>query len=91
MPTERDGEGTACHLLLGAQVQQVLADLLFRDLVRGDMIELGKLGDGADAGLDGTIRIAAELEVMPTRVWWSSQGRRVVYGSRRRSVWKKSS
>lgn len=49
---ERDGVRPARNLLDGAQVDQVLADLLFRELVGRRMIELGELGDGADVRLD---------------------------------------
>ena len=56
--------GAAGHLLGGAQVEQVVPDLLFRKLVGGRMMKLGQLGDGADVGFDGAVGVAAELEVV---------------------------
>ena len=54
----------ARNFLDGAQVQQVLANLLFTELVGPGMMELGELSDGADVGLEGAVGIAAELEVL---------------------------
>ena len=62
--TERDGVGAAGDLLDSAQLEQVLPDLVFRELVGGGMIEPGQLCDGMDVGLDRTIGVAAELEVV---------------------------
>ena len=53
--------GAAGDLLVGGEVKQVVADLLFREGVGRGMIEAGELGDGADVGLYGAIRVAAEL------------------------------
>ncbi len=54
----------ACDLLHGAQVQQVLADLLFPEPVRRGKMERRELGHGADVGFDRAVGIPAELEVL---------------------------
>ena len=56
--------GAARHLLDGAQVEQVLPDLVFTELVGSGMMKLGELGNGPDVGLDRAVGIAAELEVL---------------------------
>jgi hypothetical protein len=61
---EGDGVGAARDLLDGAQVEEILADVLFRELVGGRMIELGQLSDGPHVGVDGAVGVAAELEIL---------------------------
>jgi hypothetical protein len=61
---EGNGVGAARHLLDGAQVEQVLPDLLFTELVGGGLIEAGQLSDRVDVGLDRAVGVAAELEVL---------------------------
>ena len=61
---ESDGVRAACDLLHGAQVQQVLADLLFPEPVRRGMMERRELGNGADVSFDRAVGILAELEVL---------------------------
>ena len=54
----------ARDFLDGTQVQQVLADLLFRESVRGCMIEFRQLRDGMDVRLDRAVGVAAQLQVL---------------------------
>ena len=61
---EHDGVRTARDLPHGTQVEQILPDLRFTELVGGGMMEAGQLGDGADVGLDGAVGVATKLEVL---------------------------
>jgi hypothetical protein len=59
-----NGMRSASDLLDGTQVQQVVADVLFRKGVWGRMIELRQLRDGVDVSLDRAIGVAAQLEIL---------------------------
>ena len=61
---QRDGVRAPCDLLHGAEVEEIVSHLLFRELVGGGMIEPGELNDGAGVGLDGAVGVAAELEIV---------------------------
>jgi hypothetical protein len=61
---QRDGVGAAGHLLDGGQVDQVMADLLLGELVRGAAIGAGQVEDGLGLGLHGPVGVALELEVL---------------------------
>ena len=63
-PAQGDRVRPARHLPHGGQVHQVVAHLLFPDPVGGGTMELRELCDGPDVGLDGAIRIAAQLKVL---------------------------
>jgi hypothetical protein len=47
----------------GAQMEEIVADLLFRESVGRGMIELGQLRDGPHVGFDRAVGVAAQLEI----------------------------
>jgi hypothetical protein len=47
-----------------AEVKQIGADLLLAQPIRGDAVEFGELGDGADVGLGGALGVPAKLQVL---------------------------
>ena len=59
-----DGVGAEGNLALGAEMEQIVADLLFAQAIRGEVVEMGELGDRADVGFDGTRGVAAQLQVL---------------------------
>ena len=58
---ERDGVGPASHLLDGGEVDEIVADLLLRQPVRGLAEEAGQV----DHGL-GVVRLASSWEPLPS-------------------------
>ena len=60
----QDDRGAARDPLHGGEVEEVIPDLLFRQLIRASMIEPGQLRDGVDVGLDRAVGIAVQLEVV---------------------------
>ena len=61
---ERDGVGPASHLLDGGEVDEIVADLLLRQPVRGLAEEAGQVDHGLGVGLDGAFGVAAEPEIL---------------------------
>lgn len=59
-----DGVRGARDLLDGGQVEEVMANLFFAELVGGGMVELGELSDGTNVRLDGALGVAAQLQII---------------------------
>ncbi len=67
-PARSNSHGTPSELLIVLEVQKVLPQFLFGDLIGCALKVVGQLPDGSQASVDSLIGFAIQLQVIPHRV-----------------------